>query len=83
MRGSGIFPPIAVSMVAIGEKAGMLEVMLNKMADYFDREVDYTVRNLTPLLEPILIFGLGGILLIFALGVYLPMWNVVRIYKTF
>ncbi|HVN67108.1 MAG TPA: type II secretion system F family protein, partial [Candidatus Sulfotelmatobacter sp.] len=81
MRGSGIFPPISISMVAIGEKVGMLETMLNKMADYFDREVAYTVANLTPLLEPLMIFGLALMLLVFALGVFLPMWNVVNIYK--
>jgi MSHA biogenesis protein MshG len=83
MRGSKIFPPIAISMVAIGEKAGTLEKMLDKTADYFDREVDYTIENLTPLLEPILIFGLGIILLIFALGIFLPMWDLINIYKTY
>ncbi len=83
MKGSQIFPPIAISMVAIGEKAGTLENMLNKVADYFDREADYTIKNLTPLLEPILIFGLGIILLLFALGIFLPMWDLVKIYKTF
>jgi len=82
MRTSKIFPPIAISMVAIGEKVGMLEKMLDKMADYFEREVDYTIKNLTPLLEPILIFGLAFILLIFALGIFLPMWNVVNITKS-
>jgi MSHA biogenesis protein MshG len=83
MRGSKTFPPIAISMVAIGEKAGTLEKMLDKMADYFDREVDYTIENLTPLLEPILIVGLGVILLIFALGIFLPMWDLVNIYKSY
>lgn len=83
MKGSEVFPPIAISMVAIGEKAGTLEAMLNKVADYFDREADYTIKDLTPLLEPILIFGLGMLLLIFALGIYLPMWDVIKIYKSF
>ena len=82
MKGSGVFPPIAVSMVAIGEKAGTLETMLTKMADYFDREVDYTIKNLTPLIEPVLILGLGVILLIFALGIFLPMWDLIKVYKT-
>jgi type II secretory pathway component PulF len=82
MRGSQIFPPIAISMVAIGEKAGTLEKMLDKVADYFDREADYTIRNLTPLLEPIMIFGLGFVLLIFALGILLPMWDLINVYKT-
>ncbi|MFH1683816.1 MAG: type II secretion system F family protein [Candidatus Margulisiibacteriota bacterium] len=83
MKGSRIFPPIAISMVAIGEKAGSLEIMLNRIADYFDREADYTIKNLTPLLEPILIFGLGMVALLFALGIFLPMWDMIRVYKNF
>jgi len=82
MRGSKVFPPIAISMVAIGEKAGTLEHMLGKTADYFDREIDYTIDNLTPLIEPLLIFGLGFILLLFALGIFLPMWDLINVYKT-
>lgn len=83
MRGSRVFPPIAISMVAIGEKAGTLEGMLNKVADYFDREADYTIKNLTPLLEPIMILGLGMLLLLFALGIFLPMWDLIKVYKSF
>lgn len=82
MRGSRVFPPIAISMVAIGEKAGTLEKMLDKTADYFDREINYTIKNLTPLIEPLMIFGLAVILLIFALGIFLPMWDLIKIYKT-
>ncbi|MBU0671727.1 MAG: type II secretion system F family protein [Candidatus Margulisbacteria bacterium] len=83
MKGSRIFPPIAISMVAIGEKSGMLEDMLNKVSDYFDREADYTIKNLIPMLEPILIFVLGLVVLLFALGIYLPMWDLIRVFKTF
>jgi MSHA biogenesis protein MshG len=83
MRGSRVFPPIAVSMVAIGEKAGTLENMLNKVGDYFDREADYTIKNLTPLLEPVMIFGLALIMLVFALGIFLPMWDLIKVYKSF
>jgi type II secretory pathway component PulF len=83
MKGSRIFPPIAISMVAIGEKAGSLENMLNRVADYFDREADYTITNLTPLLEPIMVVGLGVIVLVFALGIFLPMWDLVKVYKGF
>jgi len=81
MRGSEVFPPIAISMVSIGEKAGTLEKMLMKVADYFNREADYTIRNLTPLLEPIMIFGLGMVLLLFAMGILLPMWEMINVYK--
>ncbi|MFC1637406.1 type II secretion system F family protein [Candidatus Margulisiibacteriota bacterium] len=83
MKNSQLFPPIAVSMVSIGEKAGNLEGMLNKVSDYFDREADYTIKNLTPLLEPILIFGLAAIMLVFALGIFLPMWDLIKVYKSF
>lgn len=82
MKENKVFPPIALSMLAIGEKAGTMENMLEKMADYFDREIDYTIKNLTPLLEPIMIFGLGILLLIFALGIFVPMWDLVKIYKS-
>ncbi|MBI5078866.1 type II secretion system F family protein [Candidatus Saganbacteria bacterium] len=82
MKGSRVFPPIAISMVAIGEKAGSLEKMLSKVADYFDREADYIIKNLTPLLEPIMILGLALLMLLFALGVFLPMWDIVKIFKT-
>ncbi|PIS28889.1 type II secretion system F family protein [Candidatus Saganbacteria bacterium CG08_land_8_20_14_0_20_45_16] len=83
MKAAGLFPPIAVSMVAIGERAGTLEKMLNKVADYFDREADYTIDNLTPLLEPILIFGLASLMLLFALGIFLPMWDLIKVFKTY
>ena len=82
MRGCGLFPPIAISMTAIGEKAGTLEDMLTRLADYFEREADYTIKNLTPMLEPILIFGLGMIVLLFALGIFLPMWDMMKVFKT-
>jgi type II secretory pathway component PulF len=83
MKGSKVFPPIAIAMVSIGEKSGTLEKMLTKVADFFDRETDYTVNNLTPLLEPVLIFGLGMLMLVFALGIFLPMWDLVKVYKTY
>lgn len=82
MRGSKVFPPLAIQMVAIGEKAGALESMLNKVADYFDRDADYMIRNLTPLLEPLLLLLLAFLVTVLALGVYLPMWDMVKLIKT-
>ena len=81
MRGSKVFPPLAIQMVAIGEKAGALESMLNKVADYFDRDADYMIRNLTPLLEPLLLLLLAFLVTILALGVFLPMWDMVKLVK--
>lgn len=81
MRGTRVFPPLVVQMVAIGEKAGALESMLNKVADYFDRDADYMIKNLTPILEPLLILGLALLVALLALGVYLPMWDMVKLVK--
>jgi type II secretory pathway component PulF len=82
MKGAKVFPPIVVQMVAIGEKSGSLESMLAKVADYFDRDADYTIRNLTPLLEPLLILILAFFVVLLALGVFLPMWDMVKIVKS-
>jgi len=81
LRGSRVFPPLAVQMVAIGEKAGALESMLTKIADYFDRDADYTITNLTPLLEPALILVLAFLVVLLAMGVFLPMWDMVKFIK--
>jgi type II secretory pathway component PulF len=81
MREFALFPTSAVHMVAIGEKSGTLDNMLSKSAEYFDEEADYTIANLMTLLEPILIFILGFGVLIFALGIFLPMWNLMNLFK--
>lgn len=81
MHGSKVFPPLAIQMVAIGERAGALESMLSKVADYFDRDADYMIRNLTPLLEPLLLLMLAFLVTILALGVFLPMWDMVKLVK--
>lgn len=82
MRDSSIFPPLVVQMVSIGEKSGSLESMLLKVADYFDRDADYTIKNLTPLLEPLLILIMAVLVVMLALGVMLPMWDIVKFVKT-
>jgi type II secretory pathway component PulF len=81
MRGAKIFPPLAVQMVAIGEKSGSLEAMLSKVADYFDRDANYMITNLMPLIEPLLLLGLAFVVVLLALGVYLPMWDMVKLIK--
>ncbi len=49
--------------------------MLNEVADFYDEEVDYDLKSLTDRIEPLLLLGVGGIVLILALGVFLPLWN--------
>ena len=82
IKNAKVFPPLVVQMVAIGEKSGSLEQMLSKVADYFDRDSDYTIRNLTPLIEPLLILMLAFLVVLLALGVFLPMWDMVKLVQT-
>lgn len=81
MKVSGFFPPIVTQMVAVGEETGKLDDLLIHVSDYYDEQVDYTVNNLTSLIEPILIFVLGLGVLFMALGIFLPMWNLMSIFK--
>ncbi len=81
MKLSGLFPGIVVQMVKIGEETGRMNELLLNVADYYDSQVDYTVKNLTVLIEPILIFVLGIMVLIMALGIFMPMWNLISVFK--
>ena len=74
---SGIFPSLVLQMMLVGEETGELTRLLEEIAGFYQREVDYRLRNLTALIEPILIVGVGGMVLILALGVFLPMWNMI------
>jgi MSHA biogenesis protein MshG len=64
-------------MMMVGEESGELTRLLDEIAGFYQREVDYRLKNLTALIEPILIVGVGGMVLILALGVFLPMWNMI------
>jgi len=81
MAANKYFTDMVVQMVTIGENTGKLDMMLTKVADYYEKEIDYTIKNLSTLLEPILIAGLAVIVLFFALAIYLPMWNMMTLFK--
>lgn len=74
---SGLFTPLILQMIALGEETGALPELLDESADYYKREVDYDLENLSAALEPILIVTVGAVVLILALGVFLPMWDMV------
>ncbi len=74
---AGIFPPLVLQMLAVGEETGELTRLLDEVSGFYQREVDYRLRNLTAMLEPFLIVLVGGMVLILALGVFLPMWNMI------
>ncbi len=72
---SGLFTPLAMQMLLIGEETGALSEMLVEVADFYEREVDYELENISAALEPFLIVTVGAMVLILALGVFLPMWD--------
>jgi len=81
MEASGLFPPLVIQMVSVGEETGKLDTMLNKVSDYYDMDVEYTLRNLSTMIEPVLLLFVGGMVLFLALGIFLPMWNMMNLVK--
>jgi MSHA biogenesis protein MshG len=72
---SRIFTPVVLQMIAIGEESGKLDDLMADVASMYQREVEYELKTLSAQIEPILIVGLGIVVLILALGVFLPMWD--------
>lgn len=72
---SGMFTPLILQMIAVGEETGAVDEMLDNVAGFYSREVDYRLKYLSSALEPILIVILGAMVLLIALGVFLPMWD--------
>lgn len=81
MSKSKQFPPMIVQMVTIGEETGNLDLMLEKTAEYYDREVDSSIRNLTTTLEPALLSMIFVVVLFLALAIFLPMWDIIKIVR--
>jgi len=78
-RSADVFTPTILQMIAVGEETGALGEMMNEVADYYQKEVDYAVKGLAAQIEPILILVLGAVILVFALGVFLPLWDLSRV----
>lgn len=72
---SGVFTNMVLQMIAVGEESGKLDVLLEEVAQFYDEEVDYSLKTLADVIEPILIVAMGGVVLILALGVALPIWE--------
>src|SRR4051812_31147768 len=72
---SKIFPSMVVQMIAVGEQTGALDQMLNKIADFYEEEVDVAVASLTSLLEPIMMVGIGGMVGVVLIAMYLPIFD--------
>ena len=81
LRESGLFPPLVVHMVAVGERSGQLEAMLGKAADAYDDEVENAVVALTTILEPVIIVFMGGVVLFIVLAILLPIFELSQLVR--
>ena len=73
---SGVFPPMVVQMIGVGEATGAMDQMLSKIADFYDDEVDVAVAAMTSMLEPLMMVFLGGTVGFFMIAMYLPIFNI-------
>jgi MSHA biogenesis protein MshG len=73
----GMFPPLVLQMMAVGEETGAISELLEDVAGFYEREVSFALKNLSAALEPILIVFVGGMVLTLALGIFLPLWEMI------
>ena len=74
-----VFPPMVTQMIAVGEDAGSLEVMLNKIADFYDQEVEAATEQLTAMIEPLMVAFLGAVIGGMVVALYLPIFNISKL----
>jgi MSHA biogenesis protein MshG len=72
---AGIFTPVVLQMIAVGEESGRLDELMDEIAQMYEREVDYELKTLSSQIEPLLIAFLGALVLVLALGIFLPIWD--------
>lgn len=77
LKATGVFPPMVTQMIGVGEKTGGLDDMLNKIADFYDEEVDEAVTALTSVIEPIIIVVMGAVIGGILVAMYLPMFDII------
>jgi MSHA biogenesis protein MshG len=76
---TGLFTPLTLQMLAVGEETGAVDDLMQEVAAYYEREVDYDLKQLSDTIEPVLIVAVGIMVLIVALGVFVPMWDLTQI----
>ena len=76
-----VFPPMVVQMIAVGEETGQVDTMLEKVAAFYDQEVEASVDALTSLIEPLLIAVIGGCVGAAVIALYMPMFNIINLIK--
>ena len=76
---AGVFTPVVLQMIAVGEESGSLDDLMDEIAQMYEREVDYELKTLSAQIEPILIAFLGAMVLVLALGIFLPVWDLGKV----
>jgi MSHA biogenesis protein MshG len=76
-----LFTPMEIQILGVSEETGELSTMLKQIADFYRREVDYDMKKISDTIEPALIVLLSGVILVLALAVYLPIWNMAKVAK--
>ena len=76
---SKMFTPLVLQMIGVGEETGRIDELLQEVAEFYEQEVDYDVKNLSSAIEPILIVFMAGLVGILALGIFLPMWDMLKV----
>jgi MSHA biogenesis protein MshG len=74
-----MFTPLVLQMIGVGEETGRIDELLQEVAEFYEQEVDYDVKNLSSAIEPILIVFMAGLVGILALGIFLPMWDMLKV----
>jgi MSHA biogenesis protein MshG len=77
--GAGVFTPVVLQMIAVGEESGTIDEMMEEIAGMYQSEVEYELKTLSQQIEPILIVMLGALVLVLALGIFLPMWDLGKV----
>jgi MSHA biogenesis protein MshG len=72
---TGVFTPVVLQMIAVGEETGELDTLLIEIAQLYERETDYAIKGLSAAIEPVLLAIIGAMVLVLALGVFMPLWN--------
>lgn len=78
---SGMFTPLVLQMISVGEESGQVDSLLAEVADFYEREVEYDVKTLSDRIEPLMIIIMAAFVTILALGIFLPMWDMYAIQK--
>jgi type II secretory pathway component PulF len=81
MKETQQFTPLVIQMVSVGETSGTLDAMLISITDYYDREVEDSIRKMSTYIEPVLTLFLGVVVLFLALAVFLPWWNMASLFR--